>query len=559
MRFSTLLKRLNEIRGVFTLDAAERKIGLLRQAKSVALKAFEELLAYHELLLFFCAYPQTAEMRLLAERELKRIAKIIKGWQKEYDLTQLEGTGLPYTTISTGFSIDTLHWLASLYPNDVELVYDDGDSLGSALEEFLSLLLPRSERDSIMEPSLTMREWIAFAKGNSSKSDFRWLLDLFAGVEVRGELRDVLFDRLDLRVAWRLSDQSATRTFGRFPVRKNFYHPHGLLKSVDLSSELKQDVEWRRLRPSKAKALIDVCRNTLCVRSRETDPTTYANPHEVYVASFQRSVEVAILGMIPERRLPIESYFGYVAAKNGLPVGYGGGWVFLDRCEMGMNIFESFRGGESAVLFSSILRAYSALFNSQYFTIATYQIGDGNEEAIDSGAYWFYDRLGFRSVDPDLRLLADRERRHILADRSYRTSSSTLRRFSRKKLFLNIDGSDLYKPMPEVIDIGLKVSKWLGKDLNGDRQRARKAIPKQVMRRLNPKEVGAWPENEMRGFNDLSLLAGMIPDLELWSFKAKEEFVSLLRAKGGKREREYVLKSQRHRGFRSFLKKIVHS
>ena len=557
MRFSTLLRQLLEVRTDYSVKGVEQKTQLLRRAPNVVLRDPDDLIQYHEILLFFVAYPQNAKLRTLAERELKRIAKIMKRWKGERDLTDLDGTGLPYTTISTGFSIDILQWLVSLYPKDVGLVYDEDDSLGSALEEFLPLLLPRSERDSIMEPSLTMREWVTLAKGSSPKSDLRWLLDLFRDEEMKKELRDVLFDRLDLQVNWSLKDTTATRTFGRFPQRKNFYHPNGLLKSVNLSQEFQRPVEWRRLPLREALSLIDACRKALCARSRETDPITYADPREVYMATLERGVDVAIFGMTPERRLPIESYFGYVAAKNGVPVGYGGGWVFLDRCEMGVNIFESFRGGESAVLFSSILRAYHALFNPRYFTIATYQIGDGNEEAIESGAYWFYDRLGFRSVDVSLQRIADRERTRIHADRSYRTSLSTLRRLSREKLFLNLSVEDAYKPVPEVIEIGLRLSEWLGKNFRGDRQRARTLLPKKVKAKLGLKEVKGWSENEIKRFNDLSPLALMLPKIEEWSKQAKEELIKLFRAKGGKREREYVVGMQRHYTFHQFLKKTI--
>ena len=45
-----------------------------------------------------------------------------------------------------------------------------------------------------------------------------------------------------------------------------------------------------------------------------------------------------------------------------------------------------------------------------------YQLGHGNEEAIESGAFWFYRKLGFRPGRADLQKLAEREEQKIAAD-----------------------------------------------------------------------------------------------------------------------------------------------
>ena len=80
-----------------------------------------------------------------------------------------------------------------------------------------------------------------------------------------------------------------------------------------------------------------------------------------------------------------------------------------------------------------------------------------------------------------------------------------------------------------------------------------------MMKRLGQKGIEKWSESEMKGFNNLSLLAGMIPDLGRWSAKAKEEMLDLLKAKGGKREREYVLRTQHHDELLDFLEKVTSS
>ena len=56
-----------------------------------------------------------------------------------------------------------------------------------------------------------------------------------------------------------------------------------------------------------------------------------------------------------------------------------------------------------------------------------YQIGLENPEAIGSGAFWFYRKLGFRPVQPEVLALAEREERRMRKTPGYRSSRRTLR------------------------------------------------------------------------------------------------------------------------------------
>jgi hypothetical protein len=40
------------------------------------------------------------------------------------------------------------------------------------------------------------------------------------------------------------------------------------------------------------------------------------------------------------------------------------------------------------------------LFDVDSFTINPYQLGDGNDEALASGAWWFYYKFGFARARP---------------------------------------------------------------------------------------------------------------------------------------------------------------
>jgi hypothetical protein len=68
------------------------------------------------------------------------------------------------------------------------------------------------------------------------------------------------------------------------------------------------------------------------------------------------------------------------------------------------------------------------------FSIDPYQIGLENSEAINSGAFWFYRKLGFRPVDPQVQALVDREEQRMRRTPGYRSSRRTLERLAASYL-----------------------------------------------------------------------------------------------------------------------------
>jgi len=57
-------------------------------------------------------------------------------------------------------------------------------------------------------------------------------------------------------------------------------------------------------------------------------------------------------------------------------------------------------------------------------------LGHENEEAIESGSFWFYYKLGFRPESPQVARLVEREQKRIAADPGYRTPPAILRRLA---------------------------------------------------------------------------------------------------------------------------------
>ena len=121
------------------------------------------------------------------------------------------------------------------------------------------------------------------------------------------------------------------------------------------------------------------------------------------VADPGHGLRIALIGILPKFRLAYEGYYAYLALKNGVPVGYGGGWQLFGTLEVGVNVFESFRRGESAFIVSQVFRAYHQAFGMRTVLVDPYQIGHDNPEALRSGAFYFYHHLGFRPWIPAVR------------------------------------------------------------------------------------------------------------------------------------------------------------
>jgi hypothetical protein len=120
---------------------------------------------------------------------------------------------------------------------------------------------------------------------------------------------------------------------------------------------------------------------------------------------------IVFFGVPPEWRLPLRAYHAGMFFKNGVPAGYVEVLSFFERAEVGFNLYYTFREGESAWLYARLLRLFHQILGVRCFSVDPYQIGLENDEALDSGAFWFYRKLGFRPLDAAAAHLVAREER----------------------------------------------------------------------------------------------------------------------------------------------------
>jgi hypothetical protein len=214
----------------------------------------------------------------------------------------------------------------------------------------------------------------------------------------------------------------------------------------------------------------------------------------------ERGVSIALYDLIPERQMPFQSYIGYTLFKNGYPAAYGGSWIVGEKAHFGINVFESFRGGESGYLMCQLLRIYIQLFKLKQIEVDAYQFGKNNEDGIKSGAFWFYYKYGFRPLDKKLKKMAVLEKQKLKAKSKYKTSLSTLRALAESNMVLELGDSNQIS----YANLQAKVFRYIQGNSNGDRKLALESAKSLFLSKCN-KNIGFEP-NESFALEEFSLL-----------------------------------------------------
>lgn len=460
---------LQQVYHKFDESSNASKRTLLELIRLLPLPLNKSLLEYYNMLMFVCAHPFDAEILASAENELQRIALCVKKSTRA-DKKKYVNSGLPHTAVVSTFSHDLLKWMRDNKNYTVHL-----DSFAATKEKIntaLQFTLPAIEKE-ITTLDLSINQ--LFEKlGVSKEGRIEFLLNEFDKLEQQTYIKDDYFNGLGMYVNVQTKNQSLSKAFNRI-TPTNVYFQKDIIKNFDHLALFNSPLpKPKKLNVQQLRELDEAIKNALMVLQRETDPVTYIDETSIRLYELERGISIAIYGMKPERQLPLESYVGYTLFKNGFPAAYGGGWVFGKRSLFGINIFEAMRGGESGYMMCQLLRVYRQAFGVDYFEVEPYQYGKGNPEGIQSGAFWFYYRFGFRPVDAQLRLLAEEEAGKIAATKGYRSSEEVLKRFTQSNIVLNFQ-----KQCPVSLwDIRAKVTAMIADEFKGNRKAAEKSAIK---------------------------------------------------------------------------------
>ena len=300
---------------------------------------------------------------------------------------------------------------------------------------------------------------------------------------------------------------------------------------------------------------MDLARETSTVRYRELYGFTHGDPARVLRTAVGRGVELFIAGVPAARRLPLRAYHAAMIFKNGVPVGYFEGLSFFERMESGFNFYYSFREGETAWIYAKTLAVFHHLLGVTAFSIDPYQIGYENEEGIESGAFWFYRKLGFRPTKPSLRKLTEAEEKKLATRRNYRTSPAVLRRLADNHLIFEMPGTTAGSwDRFQIRNLGLAVQRRMAREFAGDAKPIRRAATQTIMK-ICGAGLAEKKSNE-RTLGDLSMVFALIPELGRWSAEERRDLARVISAKAGAEESQYLRVMQRHSRLRAEIIKL---
>src|SRR3974390_2502931 len=288
--------------------------------------------------------------------------------------------------------------------------------MGSTWPRFIPLLA----EDADVEANIPWRRWLDTARGR--ERDLDWLIRQFEQLPGTDRERAELYDSLRLPLRWHLGNLKLSRTRNWSHPRTLYCHTEPLITrgQVSLAYELSRPApRLTKLSRSEGEAVMRTIREVMLVRYRELYGTTLGDPASVVrvdLASQRedsqsegRGVTIYLWNLPPVRRLPLRAYVAGFTLKNGVPINYIEAIGLCEWIEVGFNTFYTYRQGETPWIYAHVLRALAAFTGANTISVYPYQIGQNNDEAIDSGAFWFYRKLGFRCGLPDLEQLARRE------------------------------------------------------------------------------------------------------------------------------------------------------
>jgi hypothetical protein len=246
---------------------------------------------------------------------------------------------------------------------------------------------------------------------------------------------------------------------------------------------------------------------------------------------------------------------GYLILSNGVPIGYGGASALFRQVNTGVNIFDEYRGSEASFLWVQVMRMYHHLVRCTRFIANPYQFGGENAEALQSGAFWFYYRLGYRPVLPTVGKLAQREWIRMRRNKAHRSDIGTLRRLASCDMHLTLPGSrasDLFEER-WIETSSMLATEALAAAGGSTRADAADRVTNRVARDLGLRSLKNWAPSERLGFSHIAPIVAATRPAD-WPAGAKRSMRKLLRAKGGPFEADYARLLCEHDHFLSALR-----
>ena len=557
-----LIASLGSMKNLFSAEHDQEKVLLIRELSLRQLKSPSVLKKYHDILCFMQAYPGNTELLTIIDEELSGFTRRIETYRKIYGLDddRLDDTGMVDTVIGYPYNYITAQWLVRNFGRDVDIDWNSyAEKESDPISGLLSLFALYLENDGIDDENISSEDWLDEARGDRLNS-LAWLLGKIDSLNAPLSVKQYIYDSAELDLRWILGRSNATTTLAKKAMKNIFFHRTSLVKTkIDLRKSAGKSIpDLDLISAEDGEETINTLIKALLPRHRELYPATFANLSEVYETSPGRGLQIYILGMRPDDRMPLETNYSALLIKNGVPIGYGIAVLFFDRCEIAINVFDSFRSAEASMIFDHFLRVFYHHFGARTFIMRRWQVGFENEEGLKSGSFWFYYKMGFRPMDKRIDGIARIEARRIKHDPAYRTDLKTLKKLATSDMLVDLRTRPrgTFREL-QVTDIGIAVTRWVAKDYAGNSRRAQESAQKRAAIILGDPDQSGWNRSERLQFARWSPLIAIIPEMNSWSHSEIEMLLEIIRAKAGVVEKEYVRLLQNHPRLESSLSLVA--
>ncbi len=545
---ASALKELERRKADYGDGAGRRKLDLLRLLSRRRLSRAKDVLRLHEVLCFLRAYPDSAEVLAEVEHMLHRFEK--RGDLRRHS-DALASTGIAGTSFHFAFFAATANWLARRWSAYVTIDWEDFDR-SERLERILPLLALYSETPGLDEYSFELHDWIERMKG-PAETDAVFLLRRLEQLPMSSFAHEMLFEDLDIPLHLRPGPDTPARTREKYADVGVVHQSRALSRArPSLPSMMNQDPpRVRLLSRREGQTLVNLARATMATRSRDLDAFAYGEANDVRLVGCGNGLQLAYIGVLPERRLLLETLYGFLALKNGVPVGYGTNTVLFGSAEVAFTIFDTFRAAEAALVFAQVLAITKHLFGADTFLIEPYQLGQDNDDAVRSGAWWFYQKMGFRPRETSARRIMQRELKRMKTNPSHRSSESTLKKLAAADVFLTLGKrrNDVLGVLP-LANLGLCITRYVAERFGFDRAKATRTCSAEALKLLDLRSLGGFSAGERLAWQRWAPLLMILPGVKRWRGHDKRALVKVVRAKGGQRESDYVHQFDRHQRLR---------
>jgi len=463
----SIIPRLFSIRNHFGDQFPSEKLQLLGSVNIPELKDKKTIQSLYSTLLFMIAWTDNKTIYQTANRLIQQLQAYVQN--NENVQYRLYNTGINGTYLCAAFSFEMVKWMRVTRPGEIKLV--SMEAADAQVQSILSVVMTKTESEIMQDANAEWKGWLRHLK-KPGVDQLDQLIAIFESSGLRPEVKEEFWNTIGVNVEINFPDHCSLPA----SLTEIYYH-RSLIRSDVKKINPVVKPQPVKLTFTEAEQLLDRCRMVLVRKLRELDPISFTSAKRVSLYHLPRGISVALMGMEPAQRHPVDSYMGYLVFKNGLPVAYAGSWILFDSARIGLNVFADYRGGEAKYIFEQVLQLHSKVYGLNRFSVDPYQLGKENSDGIHSGAFWIYYHAGFRPLQNEQRELALAEAAKIKTDKKYRSQVPALKKLAQSRMELVLKKTAVHF---DATDLSRLYASILTKKYGGNRMAAGKEAAKKL-------------------------------------------------------------------------------